>query len=227
MRAMLDAVTKDIDGSALVDLALEAREKLAARGTVLVKAEGRGNVGLCCVQEGAELNEVYAVFAVVVVVIARGPAEAASGRTRFAHGVRPEGGSQGSPVSASQMRRSKPRSNVSVVTSFGLSDRHFPEFYRLYLVNGLPGFLPSGCCTLGHAVAKSTMIANLLPARFCSCHMLGAVLTIISYPSSSGLTDQFAVLKKLQALLTGFLYRTFPPDSFGAVLESRGRTGSS
>ena len=77
--AVLDAVPKDIDGAAFGDLALEAGEALAAGGAVFVEAEGGGGVGLGGVEEGAELDEVDAVFAVVVVMVAGGPAYAAVG----------------------------------------------------------------------------------------------------------------------------------------------------
>ena len=82
---MLDAVAEDIDGAAIGDLALKADEELAAGGAVLVEAEGGGGVGLGGVEEGAELDEVDAVLAVVVVVVAGGPAYAAVGAGGFAN----------------------------------------------------------------------------------------------------------------------------------------------
>ena len=75
--AVLHAVAEDGDGAVFGDLALEAGEELAAGGTVLVEAEGGGGVGLGGVEEGVELDEVDAVLAVVVVVVAGGPAYAA------------------------------------------------------------------------------------------------------------------------------------------------------
>ena len=65
--AVLDAVPEDVDRAALRDLALKAGEELAAGRAVLVEAEGGRGVGLGGVEEGAELDEVYAVLAVVVV----------------------------------------------------------------------------------------------------------------------------------------------------------------
>ena len=56
-------------------------------GQVFVEAEGGGGVGLGGVEEGAELDEVDAVLAVVVVVVAGGPAYAAVGPGRFADGA--------------------------------------------------------------------------------------------------------------------------------------------
>ena len=70
--AVLDAVAEDFDGAAFGDLALEAGEELAAGGAVFVEAEGGGCVGLGGVEERAELDEVDAVLAVVVVVGCRG-----------------------------------------------------------------------------------------------------------------------------------------------------------
>ena len=85
--AVLDAVAEDFDGAAFGDLALEAREELAAGGAGFVEAEGGGGVGLGGVEEGAELGEVDAVLAVVVVVVAGGPADAAVCAGGFADGA--------------------------------------------------------------------------------------------------------------------------------------------
>ena len=85
--AVLDAVAEDIDRAALRDLALETGEELAARGTVLVEAEGGGGVGLGGVEEGSELDEVDAVLAVVVVMVAGGPTDAAVAGGWFADGA--------------------------------------------------------------------------------------------------------------------------------------------
>ena len=80
--AVLDPVAQDVDGAALADLALEAGEKLAARGAVLVEPESGGSVRLGGVKESAKLDQVDAVLAVVVVMVAGGPADAAvRGRT--------------------------------------------------------------------------------------------------------------------------------------------------
>ena len=87
MGAVLDAVAEDVDGAAFGDLALEAGEELAAGGAVLVEAEGGGGVGLGREEEGAELDEVDAVLAVVVVVVAGRPAYAAVGAGGFADGA--------------------------------------------------------------------------------------------------------------------------------------------
>ena len=82
--AVLDAVAEDIDRAALRDLALETGEELAAGGAVLVEAEGGCGVGLGGVEEGAELDEVDAVFAVVVAMVAGGPADAVVAGSWFA-----------------------------------------------------------------------------------------------------------------------------------------------
>ena len=85
--AVPDSVAKHVDGAALVDLALETGEELAAGRAVLVETEGGGGVGFGGVEEGAELDEVDAVLAVVVVVVAGGPADAAVAGRRFADGA--------------------------------------------------------------------------------------------------------------------------------------------
>ena len=85
--AVLDAVPEDFDRAAFGDLALETGEELAAGGAVFVEAEGGGGVGLGGVEKGAELDEVDAVFAVVVVMVAGGPADAAVGAGGFADGA--------------------------------------------------------------------------------------------------------------------------------------------
>ena len=89
---MFDAVAQDVDSAALCDLALKAREELAAGGSVVAGAgaevEGGGDFGLA----GRPQSQ-----------------PTASGS------VQP--GSQGEPGSAVQIRRSRPRSLVSVVTS--------------------------------------------------------------------------------------------------------------
>ena len=85
--AVLDSVPEYVDGAALVDLALEAGEELAAGGAVLAEAESGGGVGSGGLEEGAELNEVDAVFAVIVVVVAGRPADAAVAGGRLADGA--------------------------------------------------------------------------------------------------------------------------------------------
>ena len=87
MGAVFDAVAEDGDGAVFGDLALEAGEELSAGGAVLVEAEGGGGVGLGGVEKGAELDEVDAVLAVVIVMVAGGPAGAAVGAGGFADGA--------------------------------------------------------------------------------------------------------------------------------------------
>ena len=85
VRAVLDAVAENIDGAALRDLALQAGEELATGGAVLVESESGGRVGLGGVEEGAQLDEIDAVLAVVVVMVAGGPADAAVAGGWFAN----------------------------------------------------------------------------------------------------------------------------------------------
>ena len=68
--AVLDPVAQDVDRAALADLPLEAGEKLAAGWAVFVEADSGSGVRLGGVEEGAELDQVDAVLAVVVVMIA-------------------------------------------------------------------------------------------------------------------------------------------------------------
>ena len=83
VRAVLDAVAKDVDGASLVYFALQAFEKLMASGAVFAKPEGGGRIGLGCVKESLKLDEVDAVLPVVVVVVAGGPAYSTIGCRRF------------------------------------------------------------------------------------------------------------------------------------------------
>ena len=81
-----DAVAQHVDGAALADLPLEPGEEAAAGGACLRQGEGLGCLGLGGAQEGGELGQVDAVLAVVVVVVAAGPADSAVVGRRFAYG---------------------------------------------------------------------------------------------------------------------------------------------
>ncbi len=83
---MLDAVAEDIDSAALVDFALKPGKDLAAGRAVLVQTKGCSGVGLSGVKESLELDEVDAALAIVVVVVAGGPANGTVGCGWFAHG---------------------------------------------------------------------------------------------------------------------------------------------
>ena len=63
------------------------RETCGGWGAVLLEAESGGGVRLRGVEEGAELDQVDAVLTVVVVMIARGPADAAVGGGTFPDGA--------------------------------------------------------------------------------------------------------------------------------------------
>ncbi len=77
---MLDAVAQHVDGAALADLTLQARQELAPRRAVLAEIERLGHLELRLQQEPGELSQVHAVLAVVVVGIAAHPADAVNGR---------------------------------------------------------------------------------------------------------------------------------------------------
>ena len=114
VRPVLDAVAQHVDGAALADLALQAGQELAPCRAVLAEVERLGRLGLRLPQEGGELRQVHAVLAVVVLRDRRRSSRRR--RSPAARAVSPGcGGSQGWPVSAVQISRSRPRSLVSVV----------------------------------------------------------------------------------------------------------------
>ena len=104
----------DVDGAAFGYLALQPRQEASPGRAVLIQCQRVYGFGLGGMQEGAELDDVDAVFAVVVMRVAAAPTHAAvpcRGNTRSARCRR----LAGCPASAVQMRRSRPRSEVSVV----------------------------------------------------------------------------------------------------------------
>ena len=76
MGAVPDAVAQHVDGAALGDLALQPGEKLAPCRALLGECQCFGGLRLRCAQKGGELDEVDAVFPVVVVWVAAIPAHA-------------------------------------------------------------------------------------------------------------------------------------------------------
>ena len=78
MRAMLDAVAQNVDHAALADLALQAGEELATSRAVGVERQRFDERFLGSQEKAAQLHQVDAVLAVVVVRIAENPASAAS-----------------------------------------------------------------------------------------------------------------------------------------------------
>ena len=83
VRAVLDAVAQHFDGAPLRDLALQPRQELAPRRPVLVQRQCLRDLGLGGAEECAELGEIAAVLAVVVVVAAGAPADTAIGSARL------------------------------------------------------------------------------------------------------------------------------------------------
>lgn len=65
MRPVLEAVSEHLDGAAGLGLPPQVREELAPGRTVGVEGQGRDQRWLGRTQEGAELNEVDAVLAIV------------------------------------------------------------------------------------------------------------------------------------------------------------------
>ena len=114
VRPVLDAVSQDIDGAALGDLALQPGQKLAPRRSVLVKRERFGHFGCVAFKEGVKLGQVDTVLAVVVARVATDPPGAIA-RGLFRHTItRRCHPARTGTVSAVQMSRSRPRSLVSV-----------------------------------------------------------------------------------------------------------------
>jgi hypothetical protein len=74
VRSMFEAVTKDIDGAAFADLALQPSQKHTPRWTLLAEIESLGRLGLRLPQEGGELRQVHTVLPVVVLRRAADPA---------------------------------------------------------------------------------------------------------------------------------------------------------
>ena len=87
MRTVSDAVAEDVDSAAFGDLALKTGKEFAAGGTVFGETEGRGGFGLGGVQKGSKLDQVDAVFTVVVVGVAAGPADATVAGGWFPNGA--------------------------------------------------------------------------------------------------------------------------------------------
>ena len=71
-----DPVAQYVDGAALGDLDLEPGEELPPARAVFGEGERFCDIGLGGVQECLEVNKVDTVLAVIVVVVARGPADA-------------------------------------------------------------------------------------------------------------------------------------------------------
>ena len=83
MRAVPEAVAQHVDGAALRDFALQPRQELAPRRTVLVQRQRLGRLRLGRAQERGKLNAVDTKLAVVVVRTATAPAHAAVTRVRL------------------------------------------------------------------------------------------------------------------------------------------------
>ena len=85
VRDVLDAVAQHVNGAALRDFALQPRQELAPRRTVLVQRQRIRRLRLGGVQKGRKLDAVDAILAVVVVGVAAAPADAAVTRVRLRH----------------------------------------------------------------------------------------------------------------------------------------------
>jgi len=83
--AVANTVPEHGNDAVFGDFPVQPGQELAAGRAVLVKPEGGGGPGLGGVEKRAELDQIQAVFPVVVVPVARCPA-AAPWRCRFADG---------------------------------------------------------------------------------------------------------------------------------------------
>ena len=115
MRPVLDPVAQHVDHAALGDLALQAGQELAPRRAVLAEVERLCDFRLRRLEEGAELGQIHAVLAIVVLGVSVKPARTPVGRRRLGDTAFRAGVSR-SPVIAATMRPSRPFSLVSVVT---------------------------------------------------------------------------------------------------------------
>lgn len=84
---VLDAVAQHLDDAPLGHLPLKAGQELATYWAVLIQPEGGDGFGLGGVEKTAELDQVKAMFAVVIVVVAGGPAAAPIGAGSLADGA--------------------------------------------------------------------------------------------------------------------------------------------
>ncbi len=76
VRAVLDPIAQYINGAALIDLALQPRQKLAPHRALFVETERIGNRGLGMFQKGGQLHQIRAVIAVIVPGVPTDPAGA-------------------------------------------------------------------------------------------------------------------------------------------------------
>ena len=88
VRAVLEAVAQHFHDAALRDLALQSGEEAASSRAILGEVQRFGDAGLGRAEEGAELGEIHAVFALVVAGVAAGPADPAVAGGRLGDRVR-------------------------------------------------------------------------------------------------------------------------------------------
>ena len=70
-----DAPAEYVDDAAASDLPFQAGEKLTSGGVIVLERERCGYLGLGCIQERGQLDEVHAVAAVIVGRVALEPSE--------------------------------------------------------------------------------------------------------------------------------------------------------
>ena len=80
--------SQDVDGAAPGYFTLQPCQELLPGRSVFVKGKGGNGVGLGFAQERGELHQINAILAVVIVVIASTPADAAVARRRLADSSR-------------------------------------------------------------------------------------------------------------------------------------------
>ena len=159
---MPDAVAEDVDGAALRDLALQAGKEPAAGGTVFGQSQGRGSFGLGGVQKGSKLDQVDAVFTVVVVVVAGRPPDATVAGGWFADSTscRRVAGTAGQGLA-----------DEALEAALGSVGGHHRTRRQIETSMYCPGPICSTTARMssirGQDAGSNTTIANPLAARFC------------------------------------------------------------
>ena len=83
MSEVVHALPEDIDHTALAKLLIQPCEKLTARRAISVEQERLGHVRLSCVEKPAQLDEIDAYAAVIVLRVPQQPSCPAGDGSRF------------------------------------------------------------------------------------------------------------------------------------------------
>ena len=84
---MLEAAAQHFDGAAFGDLALKTRQEAPPGRAVFIQRQGVCGFRLGGPQEGAELHDIDAILAVVIMRVAAAPTHAVVSRWGIAHGA--------------------------------------------------------------------------------------------------------------------------------------------